>query len=44
MVFHEGANQNGQLWYTYSSDGIHWGPDTLVQNVGMSFAPSVVVF
>jgi chitinase len=34
-VFHQGASHNGQLRYTVSADGIHWGGDTLVQNVGL---------
>jgi hypothetical protein len=44
-VFHQGSNNNGQLWYTFSSDGIlgNWGADTLVPNVGMTGAPSAVV-
>ena len=41
-VFHQGANENGQLWYSYF-DGTTWQPDKQVQNVGMSFSPSAVV-
>ena len=43
-VFHEGIDNNGQLWYTYSADGENWGPDTRVPNVGMSESPSAIVF
>jgi hypothetical protein len=24
-VFHQGQNENGQVWYTYSPDGRQWG-------------------
>jgi len=46
-VFHQGSNNDGQLWYTFSSDGKNWGTtrtDTLVQNVGMTDSPSAIVF
>ena len=42
-VFHQGSGEGGQLWYTYSADGINWGPDTFVPHVGMSGSPSAVV-
>ena len=38
-VFHQGGYQNGDLLFAYF-DGTNWHPDTLVQNVGMSGAPS----
>ena len=41
-VFHQGAHENGQLWYSYF-DGTTWQQDKQVQNVGMSFSPSAVV-
>jgi hypothetical protein len=41
-VFHQGADENGQLWYSYF-DGTTWQPDTQVPNVAMSFSPSAVV-
>jgi hypothetical protein len=43
-VFHHGSNNNGQLWYTYSSDGVNWGGDTQVQGVGITGSPSAVVY
>jgi len=27
-VFHQGQSDNGQLWYTFSPDGISFGGDT----------------
>jgi len=42
-VFHQGAYENGQLWYSYF-DGTTWQQDKQVQNVGMSFSPSAVVW
>ena len=46
-VFHQGSNNNGQLWYTFSSDGKNWGnPKTDAQVLGriISASPSCVVF
>jgi hypothetical protein len=43
-VFHQGIDNNGQLWYTYSADGTQWGTDTLVQPLGMTDSPSAVVY
>jgi hypothetical protein len=43
-VFHQGSDNNGQLWYTYSRDGVNWDRDTLVPNVNMSGSPSAVVY
>jgi hypothetical protein len=45
-VFHQGSNNNGQLWYTYSGDGNNWGnPKTDAQVLGriISASPSCVV-
>jgi hypothetical protein len=49
-VFHQGHSDNGELWYTFSPDGKHWGGDTPwgagmpVHNLGMSGSPSAVVY
>ena len=44
-VFHQGANNDGQLWFTYSADGMNWtGGDSQVPNVGVSGSPSAVVY
>jgi len=43
-VFHQGANNNGQLWYTYSPDGANWGTDTQVPVRALSGSPSAVIF
>jgi hypothetical protein len=49
-VFHQGwlhtvpGAPDGHLWYTYSSDGAEWGPDTLGTPLGMSESPSAVVY
>jgi hypothetical protein len=46
-VFHQGSGNDGQLWYTYSSDGKNWGnPKTDAQVLGriISASPSCVVF
>jgi hypothetical protein len=40
-VFHQGAYENGQLWYSYF-DGSTWQPDKQVQGVTMSYSPSAV--
>jgi hypothetical protein len=42
-VFHQGANANGQLWYSYY-DGTTWSQDKQIQGVGMSGSPSAVVW
>lgn len=45
-VFHQGGdagNPNGELWFTYF-DGTNWHPDTQVPGVGMSGAPSPIVY
>jgi hypothetical protein len=42
-VFHQGSNEDGQLWYTYY-DGANWAPDTPVRNLGMSSSPSAVAW
>jgi hypothetical protein len=41
-VFHQGYNNSGQLWYTYSGNAETWGGDTLVPDLGMSSAPPPV--
>ena len=46
-VFYSGyaaAGPTGSLWYVYSPDGMNWGQDTLVQNVGLSYGPSALVY
>jgi hypothetical protein len=52
-VFHQGYGQNGQLWYTYSPDGVSWMPDQRVfgtdangnpTNIGMSESPAAIVW
>jgi hypothetical protein len=46
-VFHQGFAGRGELWYTYSPDGINWGTtqtDAQVMGVGMSGSPSAVVY
>ena len=48
-VSHEGnignnGNQgDGNLWFTYPPDGVNWGTDTQVENVGVGSTPSAVV-
>ena len=42
-VFHQGAHQSGELWYSYFN-GTKWDQDAKVQNVGMSGSPSAVIF
>jgi hypothetical protein len=37
-------NQPGQLWYLFSSDGIHGAPDQWMPNLGMSFDSAAAVF
>ena len=43
-VFHQGAHQSGQLWYSAYVPGSGWQPDQQVPNVGMSGSPSAVVY
>ena len=46
-VFHQGSNNDGQLWYTFSSDGKNWGTthtDAQVQGRIISGSPSVVAY
>jgi len=43
-VFHQGPNSDGQLYYTFSPDGQHWGGDTLVPVLALTFSPSCVVY
>src|SRR5690349_19957168 len=40
-VFHQGSNEDGQLWYTYY-DGANCAPDTPVRSLVMSSSPSAV--
>jgi Alginate lyase len=42
-VFHQGANNDGQLWYS-SNDDINWQEDIQVQNLAMSGSPSAVAY
>ena len=42
IVAHQGFAQNGQLWYTSSSDGNKWETDQQIPNVGMSAGPAAV--
>jgi hypothetical protein len=42
-VFHQGANNDGQLWYSYN-DYINWQEDIQVQNLAMSGSPSAVAY
>lgn len=45
QVFHQGNNQDGQLWTTWTKDGLNWAPEQQpVPGVGMSFSPSAVAF
>jgi hypothetical protein len=45
QVFHQGKYEDGQLWTTWSKDGINWSPESQpVPGVGMSFTPSAVAF
>jgi hypothetical protein len=45
QVFHQGYRQDGQLWTTWSKDGVNWSPEQQpVPGVGMSFSPSAVAF
>ena len=50
-VLHQGFADSGDLWYSYSPDGQHWGGDTPwgqpnfpVQGLGISGSPSAVVY
>ncbi|WP_147444615.1 hypothetical protein [Corallococcus sp. CA053C] len=45
-VFYQGADNDGSLWYTKSSDGSSgsWSSSTQVPNVGMSTSPATAVF
>ena len=40
-VFHQGSQNNGQLWYSVYN-GTSWSGDTHVPNVGISDSPSAV--
>jgi hypothetical protein len=42
--FHQGAYENGQLWYNVSPDGSSWAGDQQVLNTGISAGPSAVSF
>jgi hypothetical protein len=42
IVFHQGSNNNGQLWYS-PFNGTNWGKDTQIPNVGMT-GSSLAVF
>ncbi|BAY95893.1 glycosyl hydrolase, BNR repeat protein (plasmid) [Microchaete diplosiphon NIES-3275] len=43
--FHQGSNNNGELWYSYTKDGWTWEiVDTQIPNIGLSKSPSVAVF
>jgi len=45
QVFHQGFRQDGQLWTTWTKDGVNWASEQQpVPNVGMSFSPSAVAF
>jgi hypothetical protein len=45
QVFHQGFAQDGQLWATWTKDGVNWSPESQpIPNVGMSFSPATVVF
>ena len=45
QVFHQGAREDGQLWTTWSKDGLNWTPEPQpVPGVGMSFSPATVLF
>ena len=45
QVFHQGKHEDGQLWTTWTKDGVNWSPESQpVPNVGMSFSPATVVF
>ena len=45
QVFHQGFRQDGQLWSTWTKDGLNWSPESQpIPNVGMSFSPATVVF
>ena len=45
QVFHQGSRQDGQLWTTWSKDGVNWAPEPQpVPGVGISFSPATVVF
>ena len=48
QVFHQGLREDGQLWTTWTKDGLlgqNWAPEQQpVPNVGMSFSPATVVF
>jgi BNR repeat-like domain len=41
---HEGAGEDGSLWYTTTSDGTSWTKDIQLKNVGTSGPPSLVEF
>ena len=40
-VFHQGEENDGQLWYS-SNDNVNWTTDAQVQRVSMSGSPSAV--
>jgi len=42
-VFHQGAYQDGKLYFTYF-DGTTWRPDTQLANVGIASSPSAVAY
>jgi hypothetical protein len=45
QVLHQGFGEDGQLWTTWTKDGLNWASEQQpVPNVGMSFSPSAVVF
>ena len=44
LVFHQGGNSNGQLWYKTSPDGTNWAADQMVPQTSMSADPSPVHF
>jgi hypothetical protein len=43
-VFHQGSGEDGQLWYTSTTDGETFTGDTQVQPVGMSASPAAVAW
>jgi hypothetical protein len=42
-VFHQGFNNDGQLW-AVTFNGTGWGADTQLPNVGMTNSPNCVFF
>src|SRR5271169_2586529 len=48
QVFHQGFREDGQLWTTWTNDGLNgqsWASESQpVPNVGLSFSPATVVF